>query len=116
MSMKEEETISHKIMIYAEMRKPERMNQFAVEEIIKAELATLRTKAEAYEKGFHRWAVYSEQMSMVGPMKPSPDAAMRSYMRLGTMWTDKEMEKMWEDQYEARGYTCRKVKVCEVSE
>lgn len=48
--MTTEETISHKIMIYAEMRKPDRMNQFAVEEIIR-EVPTVDYR-EAYPDTF----------------------------------------------------------------
>lgn len=66
-------------------------------EELKTELATLRAKAEAYEIGMERWCVFSDKGT---PIKFFPD------------------QYLWEEpQYASLrkiGYTCRKVKVCEV--
>lgn len=92
--MTTEETISHKIMIYAEMRKPDRMNQFAVEEIIREELATLRAKAEAYDKGGEMVEISFPGSTVHMLVEPNNQAVIDIYEK-------------------SKGHTCRKVRVCE---
>lgn len=89
----------------------ERLSEFLRDQQEK-ELATLRAKADAYDKGVDMWGVFDflDSLVIVGSFK---SRAKRRHCQAGYLITDKELDVLWEAE-EAKGYTCRKVRVCEV--
>lgn len=76
------------------------------------ELATLRAKADAYDKGSEAWEVVDDVGDQVGLGRSRVDAIL-DHLR-GRVPLEGLQSEWWE--LENQGYTCRKVKVCEVEE
>lgn len=86
---------------------------------LREELATLRAKAEAYDKGAVMWGIYLyDELNAVGC---SPDDAWVSFILSSSQTTSSTWPAMTLDEInkaknhceQFEGYTCRKVRVCD---
>lgn len=88
----------------------QRLREFLREQQ-EAELATLRAKAEAYDKGVEAWEIMDEVGEQVGLGRSRVDAIL-DHLRGRVPLEDLQSEWL---ELEDQGYTCRKVRVCEVA-